>query len=247
MCERKKVARCPTLLKCRTPLLEHLLYLYAMDVKRFSISVSPQLGDISAEVVEPPNIKAMMTLAHGAGAGMQHRFMTALSEALINFQIGTLRYNFPYMEQGKKRPDVPAVAHKAVAAAIQKSHKLFPSLPLFAAGKSFGGRMSSQYLSKESPEFVKGIIFYGFPLHPAGEPSTARAEHLQLVRIPMLFLQGTRDALAEKELITGVCANLPTSRLDFFDGADHSFKSGKKEFIPELAERTNQWIDSLLH
>jgi predicted alpha/beta-hydrolase family hydrolase len=185
-------------------------------------------------------------LAHGAGAGMQHRFMIALSEALASHQIGSLRYNFPYMEQGKKRPDVPAVAHKAVAAAIQKTHELFSSVPLFVAGKSFGGRMSSQYLSKESPGFVKGVIFYGFPLHAAGDPSIGRAEHLKEVKVPMLFLQGARDALAEKELITGVCDKLPDVTLEMFEGADHSFKSGKKEFIPELAAQTEQWIDRLL-
>lgn len=217
-----------------------------MNVRPLSISVSPQLGNVSAEVIEPANMKAMVTLAHGAGAGMQHRFMIALSEELAKHEIGSLRYNFPYMEQGKKRPDVPAVAHKAVAAVIQKSHELFPGLPLFVSGKSFGGRMSSQYLSKETPEFVKGIIFYGFPLHPAGEPSITRADHLQSIHIPMLFLQGTRDALAEKNLISGVCNSLPTSTLEMFEGADHSFKSGKKEFIQELADSTNQWLDKLL-
>jgi predicted alpha/beta-hydrolase family hydrolase len=217
-----------------------------MNRSTISIPVSEKLGSISAELMEPTRLKAIITLAHGAGAGMQHRFMTALSEALAEHQIGTLRYNFLYMEHGKKRPDVPAVAHKAVEAALKKSYELFPAVPVVAAGKSFGGRMSSQYLSKDFPEFVKGIIFYGFPLHPAGEPSISRAEHLQHVKIPMLFLQGTRDALAEKELVTGVCAKLPLATLDFFEGADHSFKSGKKEFIPELASRTNQWIDRLL-
>jgi uncharacterized protein len=217
-----------------------------MNSGLFSIEVSPQLGTISAELAAPVNMKAIITLAHGAGAGMQHRFMTALSEALASHQIGSLRYNFPYMEQGKKRPDVPAVAHKAVAAAIQKTHELFPETPLIVGGKSFGGRMSSQYLSKESPGFVKGIIFYGFPLHPAGDPSIGRAGHLQEVRMPMLFLQGTRDALAEKELISSVCSKLPGATLKMFEGADHSFKSGKREFIPELAEQTNQWIDDQL-
>src|SRR6478609_2089230 len=117
-----------------------------MNSRPFSIPVSPQLGSISAELFEPENMKAIVVLAHGAGAGMQHRFMIALSNALAEYQIGSLRYNFVYMEQGKKRPDLPAVAHKAVAAAIQKSVELFPGVPVFAAGKSFGGRMSSQYL-----------------------------------------------------------------------------------------------------
>ena len=188
-------------------------------------------------------MKAILVLAHGAGAGMQHRFMTALSDALAARKIGSLRYNFLYMELGKKRPDVPAVAHKVVASALQKTHELFPATPLFASGKSFGGRMSSQYLAKEQIDFVRGIIFYGFPLHPAGEPSIARAEHLSSIQIPMLFLQGSRDALAEKELIEGVTHNLPTATLKVFDKADHSFKAGKKEYIEELADATRQWID----
>jgi uncharacterized protein len=212
----------------------------------FSIEISPQLGTVSAELVRPVNMKAIINLAHGAGAGMQHRFMKALSEALAEHRIGSVRYNFLYMEQGKKRPDVPVTAHKAVAASIQKTHELFSNVPLFVAGKSFGGRMSSQYLSKESPDFVNGIIFYGFPLHAAGDPSVGRAEHLKDVNVPLLFLQGTRDALAEKELISGVCGKLAGATLEMFEGADHSFKSGKKEFIPELAERTNGWIDDQL-
>ena len=217
-----------------------------MNPELFSIPISAEIGSVSAELAVPEKMKAVIVLAHGAGANMNHRFMVTLSAALSANHIGAMRYNFPYMEQGKKRPDVPVVAHKAVATVVQKTYELFPDTNLFVAGKSFGGRMSSQYLSIKTPEFVKGIIFYGFPLHPAGEPSITRAEHLKKIKIPMLFLQGTRDALAEKELIKNVCENLSTATLAMFEGADHSFKSGKKEVIEDLADRTNQWIDKLV-
>ena len=176
---------------------------------------------------------------------MNHQFMIALSETLATKNIGTLRYNFPYMENGKKRPDVPAVATKTVEVVLMKAHELFPKIKIFGAGKSFGGRMTSQCLSKNHLDFVTGLIFYGFPLHAAGAPSIERAEHLKTVNVPMLFLQGTRDALAELSLIKQVTKGLKKSSLELFEGADHSFKSGKKEFIPELATATANWIDLL--
>src|SRR6187551_539627 len=160
---------------------------------------------ISAEVYEPLSPKAIFVFAHGAGAGMNHIFMKELSEELANNQVATLRYNFLYTEQKKKRPDFPPVAHKAVAAAIDRAAELFPKLRLFAGGKSFGGRMTSQYLSGYVVPLVKGIIFVGFPLHPMGKPSTERAEHLKTIKQPMLFLQGTKDTLAEWSLVEGLC------------------------------------------
>lgn len=190
-------------------------------------------------------MKALVVLAHGAGAGMNHAFMLKLSEALAEKQIGTLRYNFPYIENGKKRPDMPAVATKTVDLVLQKAHELFPKTKIFGAGKSFGGRMTSQFISKNNPEFVAGLIFYGFPLHPAGTPSVERGDHLKTVKVPMLFLQGTRDALAELSLIKKVTKALKKSSLELLEGADHSFKSGKREFIPELADATEHWIDAL--
>ncbi|MCI0751835.1 MAG: dienelactone hydrolase family protein [Flammeovirgaceae bacterium] len=189
-------------------------------------------------------MKAILTLAHGAGAGMNHRFMTALAGELANLGIGSIRFNFPYMENGKKRPDVSAVAEKTISVMLAHTHENFPKTPLFASGKSFGGRMSSQCLSKECPDYIKGISFFGFPLHPPGNPSTDRAEHLKSIKIPMLFLQGTRDTLAEMKLVEKVCKMLSTSTLIKFEGADHSFKSGKREFIPELAQAVNNWIHS---
>jgi uncharacterized protein len=207
-----------------------------------------QLNDkdtISAEVYEPVSSKAIFVFAHGAGAGMNHIFMKELSQALASHQIATLRYNFLYTEQKKKRPDFPPVAHKAVAGAIDKAAELFPKLPLFAGGKSFGGRMTSQYLSSHVVPLVRGIIFVGFPLHPMGKPSTERAEHLRNIKIPMLFLQGTKDTLAEWNLIEGECASLPTSTLIKLEGADHAFKMAKQKAIPILAAEINNWVSVL--
>ncbi len=184
-----------------------------------------------------------MVLAHGAGAGMTHRFMEELSNELVQKSMAVLRFNFPYMENKKGRPDLPAIAEKTVSEVLAEAHKLFPKLPVYASGKSFGGRMSSQRLSKECPEYVKGIIFYGFPLHPAGQPATDRATHLKNISIPMLFLQGTKDKLAELSLIETVCASLSTATLIKFEGADHSFKAGKRELIPELVVATTQWME----
>ncbi|MBP9925867.1 MAG: alpha/beta fold hydrolase [Cyclobacteriaceae bacterium] len=200
---------------------------------------------LSAEAITPEVTKAVYVFAHGAGAGMNHAFMKSLSEELATFGIATLRYNFLYMEQKKKRPDFPAVAHLAIAAAIDKTRQLFPNVPLFAGGKSFGGRMTSQYLSAH-PADVKGIVFVGFPLHPAGKPAIDRADHLEKIKIPMLFLQGTRDALAEWSLIEGVTQKLPTATLIKLEGADHSFKASRQNLLPKLAEEISLWIDSHL-
>jgi len=187
-------------------------------------------------------MKAIVTLAHGAGAGMNHSFMVSLAQELAKLGIGTMRYNFLYIEQKKKLPDPPAIAHKTVAAAIDKTHELFPDIPLFVSGKSFGGRMSSQYLTKSAPDWIKGIIFFGFPLHPAGKPLIERAEHLKMLKLPMLFLQGTRDELAEWSLIEKVTGNLPWATLHKLEGTDHAFKMGKQDFIPVLAKATHDWI-----
>jgi uncharacterized protein len=201
---------------------------------------------LSAETTSSENPKAIFVFAHGAGAGMNHPFMKELSTELVNHEIATLRYNFLYMEQKKKRPDFPAVAHQAVASAINKAHELFPTAPLFAGGKSFGGRMTSQYLSANPVSYVKGIAFVGFPLHPAGKPSIERAAHLEKIKLPMLFLQGTRDALAEWSLIEPLCQKLSTSTLVKLEGADHSFKAAKQNLLPVLAAEINLWIDRLI-
>ncbi|MBL0744351.1 alpha/beta hydrolase family protein [Chryseolinea lacunae] len=218
----------------------------ATTPETITIPVSDSIGAVSGLLILPEHPKALMVLAHGAGAGMEHAFMEKLAWQLAGVGIGTLRYNFPFTENKKKRPDVAAVAEKTVGAALAKARELFPKLPLFAAGKSFGGRMSSRFLSGKSDTGIRGIVFYGFPLHPAGAPATDRAEHLGQVAVPILFLQGTRDALADLTLITQVCGKLPLATLVTFEGADHSFKKGKKEFIEELVPATADWLKEKL-
>lgn len=216
-----------------------------METKTLSLKVSDDAGNVSAECIIPEKNKCILTLAHGAGAGMSHVFMVALANALAENNIGSLRFNFPFIENKKARPDVPAVAHQTIEAAIVKVKELFPKLPLFVSGKSFGGRMSSQYLSTHQ-NVVKGIIFYGFPLHPQGKPSIERAAHLKDVKVPMLFLQGTRDELATWSLIESVCASLPLAELVKIEGANHAFKAGKQNTIQLLADKTKEWIEKIL-
>ncbi|MBI3220403.1 MAG: dienelactone hydrolase family protein [Bacteroidetes bacterium] len=213
-----------------------------MKVTPINLHVSDSIGDVSGEIMEGEKTNAVLTLAHGAGAGMNHSFMIALADALALHHITTLRFNFPFMEKKKGRPDVPAVAHRTIESAISFAHSTFPDKPLFASGKSFGGRMSSQYLAKSPDTPVKGVILYGFPLHPAGKPSVERADHLKEISLPMLFLQGTRDELALWDLINTVNDSLSHATLQKLEGADHAFKAGKKNLIPDLAQFTKEWI-----
>ena len=216
-----------------------------MKTQSLSLEVSSTIGNVSAECLIPEKPGCIITLAHGAGAGMNHSFMVALAKSLSDAEIASLRFNFPFTENKKGRPDPPAIAHKTIETAISKAKELFPRLPLYVAGKSFGGRMTSQYLSAHHDAPVKGIIFYGFPLHPPGKPSIERAEHLKDVKIPMLFLQGTRDELAKWDLIESVCASLPLATLIKIEGADHSFKAGKQNVIQLLVDTTKDWIEKL--
>lgn len=217
-----------------------------MSTKTLKIKVSSAIGSVSARYMASSKPVCVLTLAHGAGANMDHVFMETLAVSLAGAGISTLRFNFPFTEQQKKRPDTPAVAHATIAAAIEKAQSIAPGIPLFAAGKSFGGRMTSQYLSEHPESPVKGVVFYGFPLHAAGKPSTDRAAHLQTIRIPMLFLQGSKDALATWDLIEEVCSSLPTATLVKLEGADHSFKAGKKDVISLLTAETKEWVEALL-
>jgi uncharacterized protein len=217
-----------------------------MKTISLSFKVSDSIGKVSAECIVPEKAKCIITLAHGAGAGMHHIFMVTLANALAEANIATLRFNFPFTENKKGRPDTPVVAHQTIAVAIQKAQELFPVPPLFVSGKSFGGRMSSQYLSTHYDASVKGIIFYGFPLHPKDKPSIERATHLKDVKIPMLFLQGTRDELATWKLIESVCASLPLAELIKIEGADHAFKAGKQNTIQILADKTKDWIENII-
>jgi predicted alpha/beta-hydrolase family hydrolase len=217
-----------------------------MKTRSLSLKISPSIGAVTAKCMVPEKSKCIMTLAHGAGAGMDHSFMVELAQSLLEVGIASMRFNFPFAENKKGRPDIPAVAHAAIEAAIAKAAKLYPKLPLFVAGKSFGGRMSSQYLSAHHDIKVKGIIFYGFPLHPPGKPSTDRAEHLKQVKIPMLFLQGTKDELATWNLIESVCSSLPLAALIKIEGANHAFKAGKKNIIQVLTEATGDWVGKII-
>jgi predicted alpha/beta-hydrolase family hydrolase len=206
------------------------------------INISEKVGSVSAELTEPKKMKAVFAFAHGAGAPMNHPFMRTMSKELEQLGIGTLRFNFPYMEAKKGRPDVPAVAHAAIEAAANHLYKEFPKTPIFLSGKSFGGRMSSQFMSKSAPGYVKGLAFFGFPLHAPGQPSVDRADHLKDIKVPLLFLQGTRDSLAQWDLISSVTAKLPLATLVKFEGADHSFKAGKTNLLPDLAAAVAEWV-----
>jgi predicted alpha/beta-hydrolase family hydrolase len=208
---------------------------------------------VSAILRRPDGARACFVMAHGTGAGMNHPFMATLSEALAQRGVATLRYQFPYMEQGSKRPDAPAVAQAAVRAAVNAAARELPGLPLFAGGKSFGGRMTSQAQAKAPLEAVQGLIFVGFPLHASGKPSRERAQHLAAVKIPMLFLQGTRDALADLDLMRACTGELGAlAHLHVVQGADHTFhvlvRSGRTDaqVIDELAGSISAWIAKAL-
>ena len=189
----------------------------------------------------PPGARACYVLAHGAGAGMAHPFMTAIANELSERGVATLRYQFPYIEEGKKRPDPPKIAQGTVRAAVAEAFRLLPGLPLLAGGKSFGGRMTSQAQAVAPLPKVRGLAFLGFPLHPAGQPSRERAKHLFDVGIPMLFLQGTRDALAALSELEPLCEALrPGATLKLFPQADHSFH------VPARAGLTDSQVRGLL-
>jgi predicted alpha/beta-hydrolase family hydrolase len=189
----------------------------------------PNAGPVSGLWQAPASPWAALVLAHGAGAGMAHRAMAALADGLEAFGVATLRFQFPYMEKGGKRPDTPAVAHAAVRAAVAEARQRAGGLPLFAGGKSFGGRMTSQAQAKAPLEGVRGLVFFGFPLHPAGKPGIERAEHLADVALPMLFISGTNDALADLPRLRGVVRTLgERASLRLLDDADHSFHVPKK-------------------
>jgi predicted alpha/beta-hydrolase family hydrolase len=208
---------------------------------------------VSGLLQVPPKTRACYVLAHGAGAGMKHPFITAVATELAGRGIATLRYQFPYMEQGGKRPDPPKLAQATVRAAVAEAARLAPKLPLLAGGKSFGGRMTSQAQAAAPLAGVRGLIFLGFPLHPAGKPSRERAQHLHDVHIPLLFLQGTRDQLAMLDQIEPVCASLgERSTLKLFADADHSFhvpaRSGRKDaqVRGEVLDALAAWIDDVI-
>ena len=219
--------------------------------KPISITVNDAVR-VSGLLQTPPRARACYVMVHGAGAGMDHPFMVDVARTLALRDVATLRYQFPYMERGARRPDPPQVAQATVRAAVAAALSLLPELPLIAGGKSFGGRMTSQTQAKASLQGVWGLAFLGFPLHPAGRPSQDRAEHLFDVQIPMLFLQGTRDALASLDQLEPLCKKLGTlATLKLFADADHSFhvpvRTGRKDtqVLGDVVDVLAAWLDGV--
>jgi hypothetical protein len=228
-----------------------LAHYRAMQAEPLKIKV-PAAGEVSALWLAPPSPRAVLSVAHSAGAGMTHKAMAATAEGLAERGVASLRFQFPYMEKGGKRVDRPEVAHAAVRAAAAEAKRRAGTTPLFAGGRSFGGRMTSQAQALAPLEGVRGLVFFAFPLHTAGKPSTERAAHLADVRIPMLFLQGTKDTLAELPLLRTVVAGLGArAELVLAEEADHSFhvpaKTGRKDadVLAALLERAADWMTRL--
>lgn len=233
-----------------------------METESLKVRVGERVGEISALWSRPSDATAQYVFAHGAGAGMQHAFMEALTERLVARAIAVFRYQFPYMEAGSRRPDVPRVLEATVRTAVRRAGEVADGLPQFAGGKSMGGRMTSRAVAEaagsaattaeeDNPlHSLKGLIFVGFPLHPAGKPGTDRADHLRDVSTPMLFLQGTRDKLAEMDLLRSVTDPLKPATVQVVEGADHGFhvlkRSGRTddEVLDELADSIRGWIDA---
>ena len=226
--------------------------------RSLTVRVSDSAGDVEALLLRPDDANWLLVFAHGAGAGMHHPFMEHLAGQLAGCSVATLRYHFPYMQHRRKRPDPPAVLTATVRAAVAAASETAPGLPLLAGGKSLGGRMTSLTVADERSApgpgiaSVRGLVFFGFPLHPAGRPGTQRAEHLARVRIPMLFLQGTRDALADLALLRPLCDTLvPLSTLHVVEGGDHSFHILKRfgktdaDVLAELARTAASWAETL--
>ncbi|HET6341660.1 MAG TPA: alpha/beta family hydrolase [Gemmatimonadota bacterium] len=210
-------------------------------------------GPVSALLRRPGGADRLLVLAHGAGAGMRHAFMEALAQALAERGIATFRYQFPYTEAGRKRPDREPVLRTTVVAAVGAARERAPDLPLLAGGKSMGGRMTSRAAATDGLTDVRGLVFFGFPLHPPGKPSTDRADHLADVEVPMLFLQGERDAFGGLDLVEPLVERLgPRATLHVVAGADHGFhvprRSGRtdEEAVADLARRTDEWSAEVL-
>jgi len=209
-------------------------------------------GKVSGLLRAPKAAHACLVLAHGAGAGMTHPFLEAVATELADQGMATFRYQFPYMEKRSRRPDPPKIAEATVRAAVEQAARVAPGLPLIAGGKSFGGRMTSQAQARAPLPGVRGIAFFGFPLHPADKPSTSRAEHLSDVRVPMLFLQGARDKLADLKLLRPLCARLRAATLHVVEDADHSFhvplRTGRndQEVRTEIEKMLVAWVNRIL-
>ena len=223
------------------------------SAKEIHLEVGEKAGTVSGLLLLPRGANSLLILAHGAGAGMRHKFMEKIAERLADRSVATLRYQFPYMEKGLRRPDSEAVLTDTVRAAVAAAKKYANDLPIFAGGKSMGGRMTSLTTAKEPLDRVGGLVYFGFPLHAAGKPSAHRGDHLFEIELPMLFLQGSRDALADLKLLKPLCARLG-KRVELFviEGGDHSFhllkSAGRSDdqVLEEVSEKTAGWISLLL-
>jgi predicted alpha/beta-hydrolase family hydrolase len=223
-----------------------------MEATEQQLKIAVGQENVSGLLITPNEARACYVVAHGAGVGMRHTFMATVARGLADRGVASLRYQFPYMEKGSKRPDTPKVAHAAVRAAVAEASSQLPGMPLIAGGKSFGARMASQAQAESALDGVRGLAFLGFPLHPPGQQSDARAEHLSRVEIPMLFLQGTRDDFADLEYLKPLVKRLGSrATLTLFEHADHSFrvpeKSGRKDadVLAELLDTLAGWADTV--
>lgn len=221
-----------------------------MEISERPLRVSGRIGDVTSSLCRATAARWLMVLGHGAGAGMRHPFMEAMARRLADREIATFRYQFPYVEQGRRRPDPPPVLVATVRAAVAAAGEAAGDLALLAGGKSLGGRMTSTAFADDPLPGVRGLVFLGFPLHAPGEPSTERSRHLERVRVPMLFVQGTRDRLARSELIQSVCDKLGRrATLEWIDGGDHSFhvpkRSGRtdEEAWDDIGDRIRDWAE----
>ena len=221
--------------------------------KEIEFTAGEKAGKVSGLVTLPKDAKTLLVLAHGAGAGMRHKFMEQMANKLADRGVATFRYQFPYMEKGSKRPDSESVLIGCVRAAVATAKKLTDALPLFAGGKSMGGRMTSLAAARAPLDDVRGLIYFGFPLHAAGKPSADRGHHLFEVQLPMLFLQGSRDALADLKLLKPLCARLgKRAELFVIDGGDHSFhllkSSGRSDdqALDDAAQKAVSWMTQIL-
>jgi predicted alpha/beta-hydrolase family hydrolase len=221
--------------------------------KEIEFTAGEKAGQVSGLVTLPKGARALLVFAHGAGAGMRHKFMEQVTEKLADRGIATLRYQFPYMEKGIKRPDSGSVLTGCVREAVAAAKKLTDALPLFAGGKSMGGRMTSLAAAKAPLDDLRGLIYFGFPLHAAGKPSVDRGHHLSEIQLPMLFLQGSRDALADLKLLKPLCARLgKRAELFVIDGGDHSFhllkSSGRSDdqALNDAAQKVASWMSQVL-
>ena len=221
--------------------------------EEIKFTVGEKVGKVSGLLILPKGVEALLVLAHGAGAGMRHKFMDAATAKLTERGIATLRYQFPYMETGIKRPDSEAVLTATVRAAVKTAKEHAADIPILAGGKSMGGRMTSLAAAKEPLDGIKGLVFFGFPLHAAGKPSAERGNHLLDVKVPMLFLQGSRDTLADLKLLTPLCQRLgKRAELFVVDGGDHSFhmlkSSGRSDdaVLDQIVGQVAVWLSRLI-